>query len=63
MMPEPKIIYVPGLLPKPPEDVHRAALLRCLAAGIARIDSEIAETIDVLARQLRNRVLDLRFLW
>lgn len=42
MRPEPKIIYVPGLLPKPPEDVHRAALLRCLAAGISRIDSEIA---------------------
>jgi len=41
----PQIIYVPGLLPKPPEDVHHDALFRCLAAGIRRLDPGIADEI------------------
>ena len=46
--PTPLIVYVPGLLPKPRPDLHRDALLRCLLAGIGRLDSEIAE--DIAAR-------------
>ena len=41
----PQIIYVPGLLPKPEPEVHRAALLRCLLTGVRRIDAEVAEQI------------------
>jgi hypothetical protein len=42
----PLIIYVPGLLPKPEPEIHREALLRCLLAGVRRIDASIAEAID-----------------
>lgn len=42
----PQIIYVPGLLPKPAEQVHSEALLRCLLAGIERIDSSVAEQLQ-----------------
>jgi hypothetical protein len=41
----PLIIYVPGLLPKPESATHRAALLRCLLAGVQRIDANIAMQI------------------
>lgn len=42
----PLIIYVPGLLPKPEAEIHRAALLRCLLTGIGRIDSAVADSIE-----------------
>ena len=42
----PLILYVPGLLPKPEEQIHRAALLRCLLAGIAARDEEVAKAIE-----------------
>lgn len=42
----PLILYVPGLLPKPEESVHRAALLRCLLAGIATRDETVASAIE-----------------
>ncbi len=41
-MSEPVIIYVPGIKPKPPSALHRAALWRCLLAGIDRVDSGVA---------------------
>ena len=41
----PSIIYVPGLLPKPEPEVHREALLRCLLAGIERVDGAVADAI------------------
>ncbi len=41
----PVVIYVPGLLPKPVPEVHRDALLRCLLAGLRRVDSPVAEAI------------------
>ena len=44
--PKPLILYVPGLLPKPTPNVHRVALLRCLLAGIARIDGRVASDIE-----------------
>lgn len=44
-MAQPLIIYVPGLLPKPPPEEHRDALLRCLMAGIRRIDAPVADAI------------------
>ena len=42
----PLIIYVPGLLPKPEPTTHRAALLRCLLAGVRRIDADIAMQME-----------------
>ncbi len=42
----PLILYVPGLLPKPEPEIHRDALLRCLLAGVRRIDAPIAEDIE-----------------
>ena len=41
----PLILYIPGLLPKPAPDVHREQLLRCLLAGIERIDASAADEI------------------
>lgn len=41
----PLILYVPGLLPKPAADAHRAALLRCLLAGVDRLDQTVAADI------------------
>lgn len=45
-MPAPLILYVPGLLPKPEYRVHRKALLRCLVAGLSRIDSSVANAVE-----------------
>ncbi len=41
----PVVIYVPGLLPKPVPEAHRDALLRCLLAGLRRIDGAVAEAL------------------
>jgi pimeloyl-ACP methyl ester carboxylesterase len=41
----PRIVYIPGLLPKPEPVAHRAALLRCLLAGVQRLDETIAAEI------------------
>lgn len=46
----PLIIYVPGLLPKPEADTHRDALLRCLLAGVERIDETVAKDIASCAQ-------------
>jgi hypothetical protein len=45
-MAQPLIIYVPGLLPKPQPDLHRDGLLRCLVAGLRRIDLEVADAVE-----------------
>ncbi len=45
----PAIIYVPGLLPKPEAETHRAALLRCLLFGLQRIDAEVATQLEANA--------------
>ncbi len=45
----PLIIYVPGLLPKPEPEQHRDALLRCLLAGVRRVDASVAESIEASA--------------
>lgn len=45
IMAHPIIIYVPGLLPKPDHESHREALLRCLLAGIRRVDADVADAI------------------
>jgi hypothetical protein len=39
----PIVLYVPGLLPKPEPGVHREALLRCLTAGMRRVDASVAD--------------------
>jgi hypothetical protein len=41
----PIILYVPGLLPKPEPEAHRDALLRCLLAGLRRVDGVVADAI------------------
>jgi hypothetical protein len=43
--PAPLVLYVPGLLPKPPANLHRDALKRCLVAGIRRVDANSAEQL------------------
>jgi hypothetical protein len=42
---QPLILFVPGLLPKPEPEIHRQALLRCLLAGVRRIDPSVADAI------------------
>ncbi len=44
--PDPLIIYIPGLMPKPEPDSHRRELLRCLLEGIHRIDPETAAELS-----------------
>ncbi|MCC5795357.1 MAG: hypothetical protein JJT85_11570 [Chromatiales bacterium] len=41
----PVIIYVPGLRPKPPPEVHRALLHRCLIEGIHRTEPALARAL------------------
>lgn len=45
MAAHPIILYVPGLLPKPEPAAHRDALLRCLSAGLRRVDESVAEVV------------------
>lgn len=42
----PLILYVPGLLPKPPAEAHRDALARCLLAGVRKADEGAAAVIE-----------------
>ena len=46
MIEQPLILYIPGLLPKPAAETHRDALLRCLLAGVRRLDPAIADAIS-----------------
>ncbi|HNP37919.1 MAG TPA: hypothetical protein PKK10_18910 [Woeseiaceae bacterium] len=41
----PLILYIPGLLPKPPEATHLAALKACLLAGVCKSDVAVADSI------------------
>lgn len=41
-----KIFFVPGKNPKPPPDLHRTQLLRCLLHGVRRIDADVAAAIE-----------------
>jgi hypothetical protein len=63
----PLILYVPGLMPKPPDAVHRQALAASLAAGLDAIDmppDAAGEGFDVYSwtygfyRQHRDYALD-----
>jgi hypothetical protein len=45
-MAHPLVIYIPGLLPKPEPEKHREALLRCLLAGLRRVDAPVADAIE-----------------
>ena len=42
----PIIVYVPGLKPKPPADLHRTELLRCLGEGVRRVDADVAADME-----------------
>lgn len=39
---DPVIVYIPGLKPKPEANLHRQQLLRCLQAGLRRVDEQVA---------------------
>jgi hypothetical protein len=41
----PLVLFVPGLLPKPPAAVHREAMRRCLVEGVRRVDPAVADRI------------------
>lgn len=43
---EPLILYVPGLLPKPPAEQHREQLHRCLIASLRRLDEPVADALN-----------------
>ena len=40
--PVPLLLFVPGLRPKPAPELHRQALLKCLLAGVSRVDADAA---------------------
>lgn len=42
MKPDPLILYIPGLMPKPEPEAHRRELFRCLVEGVRRIDPKAA---------------------
>ncbi|MEM6817578.1 MAG: hypothetical protein AAF578_02205 [Pseudomonadota bacterium] len=42
----PRIIFVPGMKPKPPAEIHRGQLWRCLLEGVKRADPEVAEMLS-----------------
>jgi hypothetical protein len=41
----PLILYIPGLLPKPAAEAHKAALYRCLVAGVRKAEPDVADLI------------------
>ena len=47
-----RIIFVPGMKPKPPERIHRQVLGRCMRAGLERVDTEAAAPLRDGARCL-----------
>ena len=40
-----RIIFVPGMKPKPPERIHRQVLGRCMRAGLERVEPEAAQPL------------------
>ena len=41
-----RIIFVPGMKPKPPADVHHRELFRCFVEGLSRLDESCAEHVS-----------------
>jgi hypothetical protein len=48
-----RLIYVPGVRPKPAPEVHQAVLAECLGEGIRRADPELARTLPAATEWLR----------
>jgi len=48
-----RILYVPGIRAKPPPDVHRALVLRCLLEGLRRADPGAAAAVAANPGSLR----------
>jgi hypothetical protein len=48
-----RIFYVPGIRAKPPPDIHRALVLRCLLEGIRRADATVAAEMAASPGSLR----------
>ena len=49
------IIYVPGIKPKPPAEIHRANLWRCLLEGLRRVDRATAD--ELVSRQAQFHLI------
>lgn len=47
-----RIIFVPGMKPKPPQRIHRQVLGRCMRAGLERVDPDAAKPLRDGARCL-----------
>ncbi|UCG71647.1 MAG: hypothetical protein JSV45_10285 [Chromatiales bacterium] len=47
------ILYIPGIKPKPPADVHRENLLRCLQEGLRRTSPDVAAELAAAPECLR----------
>jgi len=43
---QPRIVFVPGQNPKPPEAEHRQQLWRCMLAGVRRVDGRAADWLE-----------------
>ena len=48
-----RIIYVPGVRPKPPPAIHQELLWRCLLVGVRRADPEVADRLAASPENLR----------
>ncbi len=48
-----RILYVPGIRAKPPPDLHRELVWRCLLEGIRRADGHVAEALAAVPDCLR----------
>ena len=48
-----RIIYMPGMKPKPPVEIYRPELLRALLSGLTRVDVEIAREFEAASDAFR----------
>ena len=47
-----RLIYIPGLLPKPDPATHRDALFRCLRHGLRNVDDSLEASLQDAAFEL-----------
>jgi hypothetical protein len=52
-LPTRRIIYVPGVRAKPPPEVHRALIRRCVLEGVRRADPAVAAELEAAKGVLR----------
>ena len=44
-VPSVRLLFIPGMKPKPPADLHQQQLFRCLVQGLARLDANCAQQV------------------